>query len=99
DAYYSGAAANNDGTAEIDNSIELGGVAISESDLDATVSNNQTGTLAYGSDTDSANEVGGAFGGVSGISVAAQNVGQASAVQQSVNVQSNIGSGAADGSN
>jgi hypothetical protein len=34
----------------------------------------------------------GSFGSASGISVAAQNLGQASAVQQSVNVQANLGS-------
>ena len=47
---------------------------------------------------DTANDVGGSFTGVSGISVAGQNAGQASAIQQSVNVQSNIGN-AGDASN
>jgi hypothetical protein len=87
------AAANGDGSsASIDNSVTLAGKAVSTSLLDSSVSYNSTSVKAYDDSKQSAdNGLAGSFGNASGISVAAQNVGQSAAVQQSVTVQANLG--------
>jgi hypothetical protein len=94
-AFKDSVAANNEGTATINNSVSLGSIAVSTSLLDSTVADNSTVVEGWKSDQETTNDVSGSFGNAAGISVAAQNLGQASAVQQSVNVQANLTSGAA----
>ena len=88
-AFKDGVAANG-GDASADNSVTLGAIAVNTNVLGSTVADNETTVSGWKSDQETTNEVNGSFGGVAGISVAAQNLGQSAAVQQSVNVQANI---------
>lgn len=51
---------------------------------------NETTIGAWKADQSASNEIDTAFGAPAGVNIAAQNLGQASAVQQSVNVQANL---------
>jgi len=55
-----------------------------------TVAANETTIGAWKADQSASNEIDTAFGAPAGVNIAAQNLGQASAVQQSVNVQANL---------
>jgi hypothetical protein len=89
-AFKDGVAANGGGEASVDNSVSLGAIAVNTSVLGSTVADNQTVVEGWKSEQASANDVSGSFEAAAGISVAAQNLGQSSAVQQSVNVQANL---------
>ena len=90
EALKDGVAANAGGKASVDNSISLGNVAVNTSVLESTVADNETVVEGWKSGQSTTNDVSGSFDAAAGISVAAQNLGQSSAVQQSVNVQANL---------
>ena len=90
EALKDGVAANGGGKASVDNSVSLGAIAVNTSVLGSTVADNQTTVDGWKSEQSAANDVAGSFEGAAGINVAAQNLGQSAAVQQSVNVQANL---------
>src|SRR5690606_32628559 len=91
DASSGSAAANNGGTASVDNSVTLGNIAASVSLLDASVAYNDVSVDAgYRASIAASNSIEGSFENSAGISVVGQNLGHNSLIQQSVNVQANL---------
>jgi hypothetical protein len=91
DAGFGCAAANNGGTASIDNSISLGSVAANTSVLSASVSGNTVVISAgFHATQSTSNSISDSFENSAGISVVGQNLGHNSLIQQNVNVQANL---------
>jgi hypothetical protein len=58
--------------------------------LDATVTENKTDMAGCCAEHSDSNAIAGSFGNTGGVSIAAQNVGHNSMVEQNVNVQANL---------